>query len=148
MYEPQSQKGLFGTIALWVIGLVVLVSVISGVLWGVGVLGADVKGRGEARKQIKSADFRIAAYDHFYNLCASIQANEISLGAQEDALAGATGDDRERIAANVAGLRATIGGSIAQYNVDARKSYTVGQFKSSDLPYQLDQTTKGTSCES
>lgn len=147
MYEPKTQKGLFGNIALWTIGLVVLVSGISIAVWGFGVGTADVSGRGNAHKQLRSANYRIPAYDHFYDLCGSVQANEDALAAQEDELKTATDDDRSRVAANISGLKAQIARSIRQYNADARKTDTLGHFRASDLPYQLDSTTEGTSCE-
>jgi len=136
-YVPQTQRGLFGNMALWVIGLVVLGAVITASLWGFGVIFAPQIGKGEARKQINSGDFRIQAYDHFFNACASIQGLEGQLDAQKEALSTATGDTRDRILTNIAGIQGARSQAIAQYNADARKGYTIGQFRASDLPYQL-----------
>lgn len=153
MYEPETQKGLFANVWLWIIGCVVVAGLIGIGLWTFGVLTADVKGRGEARKQLRSADYRIQAYDHFYNLCAAVQASEAALDAQLAELASTPqgSDDRERILANIAGVTAERARAIRQYNADARKGYTLARFRASDLPFQLgtDPYSKEapTSCE-
>lgn len=139
-YVPRTHKGAFSVIAGWVIALVVLGSVITVSLWAAGVIFAPQIGKGEARKQINSGSFRIAAYDHFFDLCAAVQGQEAALDAQYTERTTATGDDLQRVQANIAGISAQRGRSIAQYNADARKSYTVGQFRASDLPYQLSTT--------
>lgn len=140
MWEPKTQKGVFGMITLWVLGLLALGIAISLIGWGVGWFAAPYQGKLEARKQINSGSFRIAAYNHFFDLCAAVQSDEASLDAQRVELASATGDDRARIEANIAGLSADRADAINQYNADAAKSYTVGQFRSSGLPWQLDST--------
>lgn len=145
-----SRRRLIGEWWFWIALVFVTVLVIGVLSFGVRWLTAEPKGRLQAREQIQSGANRIAAYEHFYNLCAAIQAQEAALAAQYTSLDGATGDDKERIKANIAGLTAQRARSIAQYNVDARKSYTQGQFRSSDLPYEIDASAypKGvsTSC--
>jgi len=118
------------------------------------VATANIVGRGEAHIRIQSADFRIPAYNHFFDLCAAIQADEASLDAQSDELSALTQGTRDynRVLTNIAGIVADRQRAIAQYNADARKDYTIGQFRDSNLPYQLDTTQhkKGeqTSCGS
>lgn len=137
---------IFGAAVVWVM--------LASALWGFSVATAGIYGRGEAHKQIQSAGSRIANYNHFFNLCAAIQSDEASLDAQFTALAMAeTTSDRSRIQTNIAALQANRARGINQYNVNARKDYTAGQFRDSDLPYQLpttDYTQKGekTSCGS
>lgn len=126
----------------WVAAFAVVVviafwMVIASAVWGLSVATAGVYGRGEARKQIQSASFRITAYDHFFNLCAAVQTDEVQLDALGRELATAGDADRGRINANISGVTAARAGSINQYNADARKDYTEGQFRDSDLPYQL-----------
>lgn len=118
--------------------------------WTFTYYTADVRGRIQANEQIKSGANRIAQYDHFFNLCAGVQTNEASLDAQNEQLAQATSDkEKERIRTNIAGLTTARAEGINQYNADARKNYTDGQFRDSDLPYQIPTTSyKGvrTSC--
>lgn len=95
-------------------------------------------------EQTHQPGYKIEAYNHFYDLCASVQTMESSLDAQYTELKTATGDDRSRIEANIAGLQSARADAINQYNADARKSYTLGQFRDSGLPFQLTLTQYNT----
>lgn len=136
-YVPETQKGAFGNVTAWIAASLVLAGVIAAVFFAVEWATAPAKGKLEARKAINSGSFRIAAYDHFFNLCASVQTDDARLDAQATELSTATGDDIQRVQANIAGLTADRAEAINEYNADARKSYTIGQFRSSQLPYQL-----------
>jgi hypothetical protein len=124
---------------LFVAAVSVGIATLAGAIqWGT----ADIRGKLNAREQIHAnGSYRIDAYEHFFNLCASVQTNEQNLDAQYDELNAAqdVGDKEnvERIQANISGLRSAIADAVNQYNADANKSYTVGQFRSSSLPYQL-----------
>ena len=107
---------------------------------------ADVRGRVDANEQIKSGSSRIVNYEHFFNLCASIQGNEAQIRALEKELSFGNNGERPRIQANITGVTAARARAIAQYNADAAKSYTQGQFRSSALPYQLSESAKETTC--
>jgi hypothetical protein len=59
------------------------------------------------------------------------------------------GDDKQRVQTNITGQLTARSRGVAQYNADARKDYTIGQFRASDLPYELPvEYSKGsrTSC--
>lgn len=92
--------------------------------------------------------YRIAAYDHFFDLCASVQDQEVTISAQKIELADphTTQDRAAQIRANLAALEANRGELINHYNADAAKTATQGQFRSSHLPYQLDPTQEHTTC--
>lgn len=137
MYEPQTQKGLFANGVAWILGGFALVLVLVGISWGVGWVAAPFHGKLQARQQINSGSFRIAAYNHFFDLCAAIQSDDARLDAQLVQLPTAKGDDVSRIETNIAGITSDRADAINQYNADASKSYTIGQFKSSHLPYQI-----------
>lgn len=143
-----------GAGALIFIGTVVLIVGLSVGIFVMRVVFAPQIGEGEARITINSGDMRIGAYNHFFNLCAAIQADEASIDAQNALLTDTTdGDDASRISQNIAALQANRGRSIATYNADAAKDYTIGQFRDSDLPYyiqpgQYEPDGKGTSCRS
>jgi hypothetical protein len=130
---------VIGVTLLSITGVLVAWVIFASAIWGFGVATAGIYGRGEARKIIQSAEFRIPAYNHFFDSCAAIQGLEAGIDAQLAELPQAeTTKDRSRIQANIAGLTAQRQRSIAQYNADARKDYTVGQFRDSGLPYQLE----------
>lgn len=118
--------------------LVALVLIVGGV-WAFRWYTAEFRGKLDAREEILSGASRISAYNHFFNLCSSVQANEASLDALRDELAATEpgSKDYSRVLSNITGVRAARGRAIAQYNADAAKNYTVGQFRDLDLPYEL-----------
>lgn len=121
-----------------VIGIAILL-IIAGI-WAFRYFTAPIRGSIGAYEQIQSEDTRIVAYNYFFNLYASIQAYPPMIKAQEESLAQTSNEDeKERIRANIAGLKSQLARSIAQYNADARKSYTIGQFRDWNLPYQINQ---------
>jgi hypothetical protein len=104
---------------------------------------SPVRGSIEAYQQIQSGEMRISAYNHFFDLYAAIKSYETTLNALNDNLKQVTSDsEKERILATIAGLKGQRARAIAQYNVDARKSYTIGQFKDWSLPYQINEEGK------
>ncbi len=122
----------FGIGGLGCAAIVAVVIALTIGAWFVRVQFADTIGRGNARIQIQGANYRIPAYDHFFNLCASVQNAEAGLDAQ---MAMSPSDRKEY---NIAALQATRARGINQYNADAAKDYTLGQFRDSGLPYHLD----------
>lgn len=127
---------------LSVVGLVatLIVFLLLGVgIWAIAWVWAPWKGAGEARQQtVGSGTYRIAAYDHFYDLCASAQSLQQNLELTKESLKTATGSDKTREQINAQAQASQLNSLIASYNADARKAGTLGQFKSSDLPYALD----------
>ena len=120
--------------------LIIWASVIG--IWGFGVATAGLYGRGEAHKEIQSADFRIVAYDHFFNLYASIKSLEgkiNELTATLNLLEPGTREYNYTLTA-LAGVKGLRHEAIQQYNADAQKDWTMGQFRDNDLPYQIPDT--------
>lgn len=132
----------FGVAVAVIVGFFLLISLIWGLAFGGSWLIAGPQGKLEARQQILSGDFRITAYDHFFNQCVSIQNLEASLDAQRENLAALPkgSDDVTRILANISGIQAARFGAINQYNADAEKNYTEGQFRSMKLPSYIAPT--------
>jgi hypothetical protein len=108
---------------------------------------APIAGKADAEWQQESGVNRTAQYDHYFDLCASIQGYEATVKAQQGALLTATEpSDRSRIQTVIAAVRAQRGRAIAQYNVDARKAYTKGRFLDGSLPTQLNDASEQTQC--
>ncbi|MEV1295218.1 hypothetical protein [Pseudonocardia sp. NPDC049635] len=85
-------------------------------------------------------NYRIAAHDRFYDLCAAIQSREASITAQRAELD--TTDDPARagqLRQNLTALEASRASAINQYNADARKEGTRAEFRASDLPAEIPQ---------
>ena len=123
-----------------VIGVALIIWLLVIGLWGLGVITADPFGRGEAHKQIHSADFMIQAYNEFFDKYASIQAAENNIHNLEDQLAMQEPYSREwnYTLTSLTGAKSLMCDTIAQYNTDAQKNWTEGQFRDADLPYQIE----------
>jgi hypothetical protein len=124
------------------IGVVVLVWVLVIGVWGFGVATAGIYGKGEAHKQIQSADFRLQAYNSFFDQYASIKSLEgqiDELTAQLEMTSKGTREYAYTLSSltGTKGLRHT---AIQKYNADAQKNWTQGQFRDNDLPYQIPDT--------
>jgi hypothetical protein len=139
-------------------GAVVLVAtLVLGVMyvfgWGFFAhVTAPWRGEVEKREQVEgSGAYRIAAYDHFFDLCAQVQSAESSIRNLRRELNAEPepGDERAmQINASITALENNRAENIHQYNADAAKQYTAGQFRSSGLPYRLDPRTQETQCTS
>ena len=125
--------GIFVFVALWLVVVAI---------WGLGVATAGIYGRGEAHKDIQSADFRIQAYQTFFNQCASIQGLEGQIDELTTALEYyKPGSSEYNITVtSIAGVKGARHQAIARYNQDALKDWTEGQFRDADLPYQIPDT--------
>lgn len=143
-------------ISKWTVGALVgglLVAVLVGSMWifGWGMFQrttADFRGETAALEEILAdPDRRITAYEHFFDLCASIQGHEDTIRALQSELDGGVSDSRaEQIRGAITVNQSQRDGKIRQYNLDASKDYTVGQFRDANLPHQLDVTKEETTC--
>lgn len=120
---------------LAIIGIVVFVSLISAAVWGVNVLTSDPKGRGDAYRQKESANNRIFAQQSFEQRYADIQATVAKIGAAEKVRT-----ESSEAETRYEGLTSYCAQVVGEYNAAAR-SYTTQDFRSADLPSQLDPTT-------
>lgn len=112
---------------------------IASAIWGFRVATAGIYGAGEARREIQSAPFRIGAYQTFFNQCASIQGLEGQIDeitVQLEVLESGT-RSYDLTLSSLTGTKGLRHRAVAQYNQDALKDYTQGQFRDADLPYQL-----------
>lgn len=126
----------FGWMGVFVIAILVLIVVIGAFTF----VWAPWKGAIEQRNQTQgSGSYRIAAYDHFYDLCGDIQA-------KEDQIANVTANPPANADVILLALNNSRNSLIREYNADARKADTLAHFKASDLPYQIDPTEESTSC--
>lgn len=132
-----------GALVAGLIGALLLVLALG--LFGVYGVGwfkrttADYRGQtGVREKTLADPDYRIAAYEKFYDACASVQA-------LEDQIANTRAEKPPHWRVNVVALQNQRANLIRDYNADSRKAGTQAQFKASDLPYQLNVEEK-TAC--
>lgn len=109
---------------------------------------ADFRGETDARERtVADGSFRIASYDQFFDLCVAVQNQEATITALEQELETEPGQGRvDQINATLTAVRANRTGLINEYNSDAAKEFTIGQFHASNLPATLDPNEEETTC--
>lgn len=144
------KRGIFGGVGV-VGGIAIVIAVVFGLsLLGVwlnaqfSILTAETRGEtGVREKTVADPNYRIEAYEEFYDRCAEIQTYEEqieNMEAQKGLL------PKDQYAANVLALENQRSTAIEQYNADSRKAGTLAQFKASDLPYEIDPSQEDTTC--
>lgn len=144
-----SGLAILAGVAAFVIILIFATMAIFG--WGFFQRGtADFRGKTAQTERVKAdPDYRIAAYDHFFDLCGSIQSKEDQIRntearpTTEGSNSGFTASQKEAILLALRNSRAEL---IREYNADAGKADTKANFLSSDLPYTIDINGEDTTC--
>lgn len=135
----------------WVVGVVVffaavgvVVTLVSG---GTSWLTAPLRGAVDAREQtVADGDYRNATYNHFYNLCTSVQAAEDAIENLEAEKDSGVSEDREaRIDQSITAQRNARLESLREYNA-ATQQETKEFMKDSSLPESLDVADHDTEC--
>jgi hypothetical protein len=122
-----------------ILGLVVIIGILF-FSFGVRWITAPIEGRVGAREKVESAEHRLYAYEHFYNMYADIKAYDAQIEAQKALLKDLEkgSEHYNKINQNIAGIISQRARVVQEYNADARKVKTRAKFKADDLPYQID----------
>lgn len=137
---------LFGSIFI-----VIVLLFVAMLTFGFGIFAketANFRGEVSEIEQTKaSGSFRIYSYEHFFDLCASVQNKEKAIEALKEELELQPSEGRkEQVIAYITANKIAREESIDQYNADAQKEKTIGQFKSANLPYELNPLEKEIQC--
>ena len=138
-------------ITITVFSVVIAVAIILAAVYGGGLMQrmtADFRGEtGQIEQTQADADYRISAYDQFYDKCAGIQTLESKITNLSDELEETEDEQRKSVLnTSITASKNKRAELINDYNADARKEATRGQFKASDLPYEIDINEEGTAC--
>lgn len=108
---------------------------------------ADTRGKTAQRENTKAnGAFRQAAYEEFFDLCASVQSSEDKVKNLQDELDNKPPADREWVLRqSVTALENTRAEAIRTYNSKATQFHRE-QFLDSDLPYRLSVAEEKTEC--
>lgn len=134
-----------------------IAAVVAVVLFGLAVLlitgvfqkeTADFRGSVDQTEQVQAnGSYRIAAYNSFFNQCASIQTSEANIEFSLEELEQQLPPSRQlQVQANLNAQKAARVSAINQYNADAAKTDTQANFLSSTLPYFIDANQEKTVC--
>lgn len=122
--------------------------------WAYRYYTAPIEGAVQMQENTNTGNFRLQAYQSFYDRCGIIQSYEDSLVNLQASLQDYLSDpevDRDmvnRLRTQVNGVENQRAREIRRYNQEARQEHSVGQFRSNDLPYQLSVTNYNTTCDS
>lgn len=129
-----------GRVFLWTALVLAGLYAFAAVGWGIGVAGAGLFGRGEARKQIEGRDNRIQSQEVFHQRLANIRGYDDQIGVQTETLMAAEADQSPEGRAEVIRLRAVVSGlrnqclqARADYDAETRK-ISKERFRDADLP--------------
>jgi len=141
--------GLFGSpitkgkVTTWIILGVVAIAVINLGLWAGGLAWksgtAKMEGKVEAIELIYAGEMQLKYYNQFHDVCAEVQATEDSIDSlvkTRDLYEKGSREYNQAVNA-ISGNEIHRANLIRKYNADASKGWTWGNFRSSDLPYQL-----------
>jgi hypothetical protein len=124
--------------------LAILLLIAFGAMWvfGFGVFQketASFRGSIAATEKIQAnGAYRIAAYNSFFDKCASVQSLEGQIKAFQAQIDANPPAEQKAILNNqLLGVQGARISAINDYNANSQKDWTVGQFKDSNLPYLL-----------
>jgi len=116
--------------------LAIFFALLGWLLWGLGVLGAPVKGAGDAYKQKESASNRIVQQAQFEDLKAEYDSTLVKIKPAKQALE--RDPDSQIKNTELTGLVNYCIEVAGEYNAESRK-YLAADFKAIDLPATLDR---------
>jgi len=124
-------------IMIWVVVFAVFFVALGWLLWGLGVIGAPIKGQGDAFKQKESASNRIVQQAEFEDLNAEYESALVKIPIAKKAAKQDPNNQTKQT--EYIGLVNYCVGVAGKYNAESRK-YLAADFKAIDLPAQLDRT--------
>lgn len=125
-------------VVLAVICFIVVMFAIVFASWGWRWFSAPIKGQIGKRENVQSAEYRQYSYDHFFDLYADVKAIQNQIENQKMIIDNSESKkERRRYRQNISGLMSQRDRLIQEYNADARKEGTRGQFKADKLPTKL-----------
>lgn len=127
-------------LSLAIAAFILLILAVTFVSGSMSIITAPFRGEVEKNEMIEAdGDYRIAAYDNFYDMCTDAQSLQEQIENQEQAIE-LTDDpeQREKLMAGRLGMQQQLASVVNKYNNQSQQDYTRGQFKDSDLPYELD----------
>lgn len=142
----------YGTaVGMIVIGIITAIVLGTGTMFATGTIQkwtADWRGDVKVKEQTKAnAAFRINTYNHFFNLCASVQSDEDAIQNAKEEMAdkGTTDARAAKLRQTVTALKNSRAENIRTYNADSANEMK-GAFQSSDLPASLNVGAERTEC--
>ncbi len=135
-----------------VVGVVVAVIVLLVGLFylsgAISIFTAPFRGEVDKNEKVEAdGDYRIAAYDEFYKLCSSVQSKNDQINILQLEMNTTTDETRKaQLQSAITAQQNTKAELVNEYNSKAAGEYTKGQFRDSDLPYEIDVNDEEVEC--
>lgn len=119
--------------ALFVLGIIYLSGSLS-------MLTADFRGEVQEKERVRAdGDYRVANYDMFFEKCSDAKSLQQQIENQEELAAKTDDPDQQQIYESGAlGMKQSLEKVVNDYNAKAASEGTRGEFRDSDLPYEID----------
>lgn len=138
------QRGLFGSMTLWIFGIVAVILAVGAVVWALSVGTSGVKGEGNALREKNSAENWVEAQREFNIRYQDILSTDRKI---TDAKAARDADPQNAVLqTNYNGLVNYCSDAAASYNALSR-SYLAEDFRDADLPAMIDPRNPETDCK-
>lgn len=100
---------------------------------------APIIGKTERIQIVNSGEFQLRAYNHFFDLCASVKSAETRIDNAKESLDSSQQGDRnyDVFLLNYNAAKQSRADAVNQYNADATKDWSEGIFLDADLPWQI-----------
>jgi hypothetical protein len=125
-------RGATWRAGVWIVCAVVFFALIGVGIWAFNVATSDVKGQGDATRQVNTGDNRLAQQAYFEQTYADIKAADQNL-------------DVPGTPTEMSGRVIYCRRLVADYNAAARKQIA-SKFRAADLPAQIDTSDPTTDC--
>jgi hypothetical protein len=146
-FEAHPVRGAAGALAWgWVLAViaVILVGALSIALWAFGVFSSDIKGQGDAQKIKNAGPNRVKAQELFETRYQDILAADRTVVISS--LAIAQDPTNPQLKTQLIGQEQYCVALVGKYNADTRK-FSMEDFRSTDLPFQIDNNDTATDCK-
>ncbi|MFJ2007048.1 hypothetical protein [Streptomyces chartreusis] len=145
MFKEGSRAVGYSILGIVVLAVLTLIAIFA--FGGVSQLTAGFRGETDKKNRTEgNGAFRVASYEEFFDLCASVQTAEQQLVAlQEELEAKPSAERAEKIRTSMTAVKASRAESISTYNSKATQEHRVA-FQDADLPYKLNVTDQETQC--
>lgn len=127
--------------------VVLFILLVIGV-WAYRYYTADTRGAITAHETTTAGQYRINSYEHFYDMCASIQGYEGSIFIQEELIKDSDNKEiTDRAQLILSSIKAQRIRTISQYNMDAAKERTMAKYMDQGLPKEISAKQFNTQCK-
>lgn len=139
----EANRGIRWGIGWWLI-LIVIFALVGAALWGISVAVSGPKGVGDAVIKKNSSENWTAAQAKFEDMYADIVASDRKIDVAAATLA--TDPEDKTFQQTYAGIQTYCLSVVGDYNAEARK-YLAEEFRSADLPAEIDNYDPTTDCK-